>query len=427
MSEEAAGHQLPETQPSEAQPPETQPPETQPPEPLNRPPELSNRPRLPDTLNQTLLQEAWRRYDIYSDSATRAQQRFIFLRKTILTLTVVATTLAVCQSQITQVIQTQPNLPWLAPLPGVLRFPVIITPILVSILLAGAVKFDRGINWILLRASAEAIRRETFRYRAKAGIYRDPALRDSNFARELQTISERLMKTNVNKSWMGVNDKPKPRKAKRQPPPAPSAAEIEANYTELTPQQYLDTRLVDQISWYYRKTRQFDQQWQFLQWLIYVLGGVGTFLAAIGVEVWIAVSNALAAALVSFLEFRQLDATLTSYNQTAVNLENVLCWWHALSPADRNLPDNFNKLVENTEAVIQAESTGWVQEMRDALAGLYKEEEDKTAKPILADEEPAPVSAATPRADDNAGEGRTLPSNEPAHPTTDAVQPVPRV
>jgi hypothetical protein len=41
-----------------------------------------------------------------------------------------------------------------------LSFLVILAPISVSILLAGTVKFGRGVNWILLRASAETIKQE---------------------------------------------------------------------------------------------------------------------------------------------------------------------------------------------------------------------------------------------------------------------------
>jgi hypothetical protein len=110
------------------------------------------------------------------------------------------------------------------------------------------------------------------------------------------------------------------------------------------------------------------------------LGGVGTFLAAMKLDVWIAVTNAIAASILSFLEFRRLDSTLIGYNQTATNLENILWWWYALTDKDRTEPKNIEKLVESSERVIRSETTGWVQEMKDAMADLYKMDEDRLAK-----------------------------------------------
>lgn len=393
-------------------------------------------------LNKPLLEDAWRRFSVYDRSATAAQKRFTFLRKTILTLGVIATTLAIvhatAQPLVDEIRPEDTNLEELLAAPValsqvelwivllydvILRGAVIITPITVSILLAGAVKFDRGVNWILLRASAEAIKREIYRYRSKVSIYRD-ATRDANLASEIRTIGERLMKTQVNQAGLAHEELLAGTSKPLQGASRDSIPEHDDQFSELDAVRYLQWRLIDQLKWYRKKTRVLDKHWQIYQWLIYVLGGVGTFLAAIQLEVWIAVSNTIAAALASFLEFRQLDATLTSYNQSASNLENILCWWHALSPEAQAKFENFEKLVENTEAVIQAESTGWVQEMRDALAGLYKEEEKD---PVLADDQLTDSGQDTVRAEDNAGHGRTLPSQEPTHETDDVIQPVPRV
>ena len=285
-----------------------------------------------------------------------------------------------------------------------------------SILLAGTVKFGRGVNWILLRASAETIKQEIYRYRTQVGNYSDPKLRDLNFAQEIQAINERLMKTQVNQSGLVWNE-PKVNKRQswlkrinqfwstvllkqlrkkrnkqflvnkdflayrltflmfKEEQNKQSKEDKNALYSPLTAQQYIDERLINQLNWYRKKTLELDKKWQLWQWLIYILGGVGTFLAAIRRDVWIAVTNAIAASALSFLEFRQFDSTLIGYNQTASNLENILCWWHALTPEARNDPKNVKKLVESSEKTIRTETTGWVQEMKDAMADLYKIEE----------------------------------------------------
>ena len=338
-------------------------------------------------LNEILLADIWRAFAIYDRSATKAQNRFFTLRLLILRLSVIVTLLAVLQSEfniyhngfdLTSTFREYfpyfPNIhQFINDFLGVL---VILAPISVSILFAGTVKFGRGVNWILLRASAETIKQEIYLYRTQVGHYRDSTIRDINFAKEIQAINERLMKTQVNQAGLAwnaikVNDHPSLRTTIQ----AAIAAQDKDPFSTLTAEQYLDYRLIDQLTWYRKKTLILDKKWQQLQWSIYVLGGVGTFLAAMKLDVWITISNAIAASVLSFLEFRRLDSTLVGYNQTATNLENILCWWHALSSDARADQKNVEKLVESSERVIRAETIGWVQEMRDAMANLYKTDE----------------------------------------------------
>ena len=381
-----------------------------------------NEPRESSELNEVLLADIWRAFAIYDRSANAAQKRFMFLRLLILRLSVVVTFVAVAYSQI----KTQPKelilsldqyLPYFSIFHGLVNFAlgivVILAPIMVSILLAGTVKFGRGVNWILLRASAETIKQEIYLYRTQVGNYRDSTIRDINFAKEIQAINERLMKTQVNQSGLVWNE---PKVNKRQSwliginqfwskvllrqlrkkrnkqflvnkdflayrltflmfqeeQNKQSKEDKNALYSPLTAQQYIDERLMNQLNWYRKKTLDLDKKWQLWQWWIYLLGGMGTFLAAMKLDVWIAVTNAIAASILSFLEFRRLDSTLIGYNQTATNLENILWWWYALTDKDRTERKNVEKLVKSSEQVIRSETTGWVQEMKDAMADLYK-------------------------------------------------------
>jgi hypothetical protein len=341
-------------------------------------------------LNEILLADIWRAFAIYDCSATNAQNRFFLLRLLILRLSVFVTFVAVAYSQIkTQpkdlILSVDQSLPYFSIFHGwvnfALEFVVILAPILVSILLAGTVKFGRGVNWILLRASAETIKQEIYLYRTQVGNYRDSTIRDINFAKEIQAINERLMKTQVNQAGLAWNAiKVNDHQSLRTTIQAAIAAQDKDPFSTLTAEQYLDYRLIDQLTWYRKKTLILDKKWQQLQWLIYILGGVGTFLAAMKLDVWITISNAIAASILSFLEFRRLDSTLIGYNQTATNLENILWWWYALTDEARTEPKNIEKLVESSERVIRSETTGWVQEMKDAMADLYKMDEDRLAK-----------------------------------------------
>jgi hypothetical protein len=332
-----------------------------------------------NSLNKSLLEDAWRLFCVYDRSAIETQKRFLNFRITILCLVVVATILVVVKSQfwgdvdlkkadINQILTSKE---------GFLYFLVIMSPIVVSVLLAASVKFDRGMNWILLRASAEAVKKEIYCFRTM-GVY-EKKDSDMRLAQAIQIVADRLMKTQVNRSGLALDKRLEIGSKQFLEAIQASTSSKDSNpLSALTTEQYLEYRLIDQLSWYRRKTLKIDRQWQLLQWLIYVLGGLGAFLAATHAEIWIAITNAIATALASFLDLKQLDTTLMSYNQAACNLENLLCWWHALTDEARKERENIEKLVLNTERVIQAETTSWVQEMRDALSELYKEDKKVT-------------------------------------------------
>ena len=333
-------------------------------------------------LNRQLLEDAWRVFCVYDRTAVSTQKRFLNFRIAILIVGVISTILVVMKAQwdkyhveliginnadINQVVIILEH--------GFYGL-VIIAPIVVSILLAASVKLDRGMNWIILRASAEILKKDIYYYRT---LY-EPKDADMRLAESIQIISDRLMKTQVNRSGLAlsgleIGSKELLKAIKNNV----CRADIEP-FSPLTIEQYLEYRLIDQLSWYRRKTVKLDRQWQLLQWSIYVWGGLGTFLAAIRAEIWIAITNAIATAIASFLDFKQLDSTMMCYNQAACNLENLLCWWHALTDEARTNPENIKKLVNSTEKVIQSETSSWVEEMREALSELYKENDDSKDK-----------------------------------------------
>ena len=78
---------------------------------------------------------------------------------------------------------------------------------------------------------------------------------------------------------------------------------------------YIQYRLEDQFNWYRRKAKIYDRDYQILQTYVYFFGGLGTLLAAIGFQNWVAVSTALATSLAGYLEYKRVEATLVGYNQ----------------------------------------------------------------------------------------------------------------
>jgi hypothetical protein len=145
----------------------------------------------------------------------------------------------------------------------------------------------------------------------------------------------------------------------------------------LAPDRYIDVRLDDQLKFLRKKAIALETLLEWLQWGILSVGGLGTLLAAIGhgFDLWVALTTAIATALGTYLSYRGADSTLTNYNQTAIDLENIKGWWTALRPDEQGDPSNVDALVQHTEQVLATERSGWIQHMQDALANLRKDQE----------------------------------------------------
>ena len=175
------------------------------------------------------------------------------------------------------------------------------------------------------------------------------------------------MQTDVNHGGLTPYDGP--------PPPKEVAQQNDDGFSFLTAERYIELRLEDQLNYYSNKTPKLEKQVKQMQVAILVAGGVGTLLAAVHAELWVALTTALATALTTSLASRQLDETLVRYNQSAADLANVRDWWTKLSPAAKRNAKNIDQLVEFTEKVLEVELVGCVQRMENALAQLKAEEE----------------------------------------------------
>jgi hypothetical protein len=264
-----------------------------------------------------------------------------------------------------------------------MRYFIVLVPILVSVLLAATNRFNSGVKWILLRSSAENIKREIYRYRARAEIYSadqtKQVSRENKLSEKLNGIGRQLMQSEVNMCALQAYSGTVPEYyADNQP--MNSSAPQDDGLSLLTPQQYLSARLEDQLSYFVSKTVKLEKQLHQLQWLFYIIGGAGTLLAALGLEVWIALTTSMVTALTTYMEYQQLEKDLTKKNQAASDLFNLRTWWISLSPLEQSKQHNIDILVGNTERILQSEFTNWMQEMQDALDKLKEQQEEQMEK-----------------------------------------------
>ncbi|HEX5748855.1 MAG TPA: DUF4231 domain-containing protein [Archangium sp.] len=335
---------------------------------------------------ESILKHAWQRFALCDANAARQQRIFQRLQLWILVLGFLGTFFALLDTQLSKwgyIAKVGPV--WrvdLHPLhldSGVLRIIVLVLIAALTVLLGASSQFKFGTRWISLRAQAETLKREIFRYRCHSGV-RNPSRAgrpscERRLAGQMKSISQQLLRTEPPLSAL---------RTYRGPLPPPSAlATGDDGFSALTPFRYIHFRLDDQLAYYRGKVDQLDRRAHRLQWLILAAGGMGTLLAALGAQLWVALTTALVTAITSWLGSQQAETQVVKFNQAAIELENLKAWWCSLSFEEQHRPRHFERLVDSTELVLQAELMGWVQEMKEAMARLQarREEDSRETEP----------------------------------------------
>lgn len=353
-----------------------------------------------------VLLQAWEAFADYDHNANRQQRKFDRLQRAIIGLGLAGTALALVQQLYAPAVKPSPG-----PLPAsslwhegqygwwALHQVLLLVPITLTLLVAVANQFKQGNKWLLLRAAAESVKREIYRYRARAMYYAEVATANppGALAQRLEEITRRTMRTEVNTTSLVPYDK------RRGFPPYSGPGDDGLAF--LGPARYVQVRLDDQLRYFRGKAVELERQLKRLSWASFLSGAVGTYLAAIGQPVWIALTTALVGGIGTYLGYRQTESTLGKYNQAAADLANVRGWWQALPPEDRGSQATTDALVEHTEQVLQLDLDGWVQQMQNALAELHKnqarspEREEDKPLPALAPAADQAAPATTPPAD----------------------------
>jgi len=314
-----------------------------------------------------VLADAWSRYDDLDLAAVEKQRKFRRIQIGILTLAVTATLLAVAISGQALPVALRSwlfqRLPRIVTLNihQVLHGLLVLVPITISVLVSLNSRFREGNKWILFRAAAESLKREIFRYRARSGVYSEEQCTQtsaqSKLAANIKDITTSLVQSEVNRSSL---------------PHRPGNNTSRVKF--LLPEDYLLERIKDQKDYLVSKTAALYKQLKRMEFCILLAGGLGTFLAAIHGEVWVALTTALATALTTKLEIDQTENSLVQYNIALTSLRNIESWWKALSPWEKTRRKNIDLLVDQTEKTLERETAGWVQQMQSELDKLTEKQ-----------------------------------------------------
>jgi hypothetical protein len=244
--------------------------------------------------SMTPLDLAWQRFALYDLNAARQQKHFKRLKDAAIVLGVVSTILTLTFTGLKEVF-TDFEASW----PGLaLRLLIIVVPIATAVLLAADTRFKPGSKWTLLRAGSEEIKRAIFYYRARPDIPDDrspvPATHEARLDQQVETVSRRLMRTDVNEAALHPYTGP-------IPPKMYGAAADDDGISKLSPERYITIRLGDQINFFQLKTNQLEKRLRRFQIWILVYGGMGAFLAAVGAVLWIPIAVTVVAGLTAYL------------------------------------------------------------------------------------------------------------------------------
>lgn len=310
-----------------------------------------------DLQDEPALKDVWKLFAGYDERAGHARKVYERFQNAILLLGVVATLVALLASATKYV-----PLHWLA----------VAAPIVVSSVIALANRRAAGKRWVVIRAAAESMKAEIYRYRTRTGLYADDKLPNEDPAGRPQALADRisrldgaLMATEASNADLGEYTGP-------LPPEMFGASQRDDGLSTLDPAAYLRFRLGDQASYFEGRVKTLDRRREWLQALGVGAGGAGAIVAAAGAAVWVGLTTAISGAALSYLGYLQVDNTIVTYNQARAKIRLLELEWKAHAGATDQ--DAFTQLVTEGEAVLGLELSGWVRQMTQAVDRLQSEQ-----------------------------------------------------
>jgi hypothetical protein len=282
-----------------------------------------------------------RRQASWSITANRLKARLDAVRWTVFGLSVLGAILATIASQL-------PG--------GAARSWVAIAS---AIVLAIATFFTARLNsatqvsgWVRARAAAEALKREAFKFAARAAPYDDPASAEDKLSKERSVIEE------------SVDDVIGQLVDADEPGGAPA--------TTISPQEYVATRIRAAIDGFYKpRAARFGKLASRLKATEFTLALIATIVTAVvgltekhivsdvpfDLAAVTAVLTTVGALVLAHIESARYGFLVTTYRATARRLEDALA---ALDSMPAVPSSSWSEFVERCESIIAAENNSWV-------------------------------------------------------------------
>jgi hypothetical protein len=147
----------------------------------------------------------------------------------------------------------------------------------------------------------------------------------------------------------------------------PERLEQFVKYRMISPEDYIEQRLSDQIEWYDRKSTTSQRWFKWLRFTEIVAAAIIPFLSgfagdSLRIKIAIGALGVVVAVIASFLGLLHLQEHWLTYRATAESLRREkFLFLTQTEPYDKN--DAFHLLVQRVEALLSKENTGWIQSM----------------------------------------------------------------
>jgi len=167
----------------------------------------------------------------------------------------------------------------------------------------------------------------------------------------------------------------------------------------LSTQYYITMRTIPGLHAIENKLPGLGRRKKCMEALIYLATSVSVLLGTLHYDIYIAISTATISLLTGLMEYQKLERKIVILNSSKNTLEKTIKWWHSLSFVDRRQALNKDKLVEDTEEAMMAETMSFYVDQNPRArdkAGEDDEEEDGEEKeevlpPQPKEEEPPPA------------------------------------
>lgn len=328
------------------------------------------------TLESPALQSAWERYAEFDFNATVGARQRAYLRQAAIVVAMFAVLLAVFINSYSV------NLPQFTgwgifdTIGEVLRVLLVLALITNFIIFTLLLRSQRQDSSQALRTAAEEIKKEIYLYRTILQWHEECDLWLSD---RLTSIQRHLAE------GFGSELVLKPYHGEVPPDYDPTDPKSDPGFIRLMPADYLRYRLEKQIETYNRDLAEPQKQRRYLQIGLFVTAGVSMLLAAIpggDFSAWVAVAVFAVAALMNWIEPREIDSQISAYNQLIAGLNIIRDWWFSLSKQEQN-GTKFFRLVIATEKVIWSRYNKHASEMWQAIEALKGKPDDALDELLL--------------------------------------------
>jgi hypothetical protein len=313
-----------------------------------------------------LLEIAWMRYAQLDASSLRRTNAHKRLRVWIAALGVLATLFSILYATFFPNGDTLPGV--------VIKFLFILTPIVASLLAAiGSRTFANG-DWLVTRAAAEDYLKEIYFFRT---VLRGNKNRRAYLEKRINEIQRNLYR------GLGGEFAFRPFPGPIPPYYRPEYGN-DPGFNDLTGDEYFKYRLEDQLRWHIRKVNEYKRERGVLTFSVVAAGALGSLFAALGsfLSIWVALTAAVAAALVGWQQLRNVDTVIKNYSKVILELTSLYDHWSNLESEERTQAE-FYKLVRGCESVLWAQNTEYLKTMQEALKDSDLEKEASLVNQVI--------------------------------------------